>query len=287
MSNRKIYTKVEYKMHSKYVKTSIESIRAFLEVWPNFSSEFLFTKQEILNNQELFVHENASFSWCHLYELHFNEHVVIVNNSIIKLIPDLLDVYKALASKQDQVGAIPDFLNKFDNVLSKQEFAKNSDVAREFAPNALKIYFLSTSLFNTFKSFAVFGKSINELLKLARAGEDSALFDAIRIDKTVIGCPTAVERISRAEFFENADFFKKLQKALNGKLGVREHKNYQKMRLVFEILHEVGADKLSDDDLYELFVKELKIYPWDAKEGGNAKALRKFADTYMNKKSNT
>jgi hypothetical protein len=44
---------------------------------------------------------------------------------------------------------------------------------------------------------------------------------------------------------------------------------------------------LSDDQLHQLFVKELKLYSGNEKGGGNAKALRKFADTYMKKASTT
>jgi hypothetical protein len=59
------------------------------------------------------------------------------------------------------------------------------------------------------------------------------------------------------------------------------------MRLVFEVLHEVGASRLNDSQLHQLFAEELDLYASNAKGGGNAKALRKFADTYMKKSTTT
>lgn len=50
---------------------------------------------------------------------------------------------------------------------------------------------------------------------------------------------------------------------------------------------EAGALHLSNDQLYELFVIELKLYSANARGGGVDKALRKFADTYMKQKATT
>ena len=59
------------------------------------------------------------------------------------------------------------------------------------------------------------------------------------------------------------------------------------MRLVLEILYKTKSHKLNDDQLYHLFVKVLKLYSWNEREGGNAKALRKFVNTYMKKQAIT
>ena len=133
------------------------------------------------------------------------------------------------------------------------------------------------------------GCFLNELIArvLIGKGSDKDLFDAIRIDPTVIGCKTAIERISKAVLLKDEDFLKKLKAAINGKVTKREQQNYQKMRLVFEILYEANSDKLDDQQLYDLFVKSLKLYSWNESQGGNAKALRKFADTYMKKQATT
>lgn len=143
------------------------------------------------------------------------------------------------------------------------------------------------SLLNTLRCVLYHGCFLNELIERVRAGDDKALFDAIRIDSTVISCPSASLRISKAALLQDNRFFAKLKAAINGKLAKREQANFQKMRLVLEVLHEAGATRLSDAQLHELFVEELKLYFGNAKGGGNDKALRKFADTYMRKNTTT
>jgi len=53
------------------------------------------------------------------------------------------------------------------------------------------------------------------------------------------------------------------------------------------VLHEAGATSLSDEQLQQLFVDELKLYSGNEKGGGSTKALRKFAETYMKKNATT
>ena len=59
------------------------------------------------------------------------------------------------------------------------------------------------------------------------------------------------------------------------------------MRLVFEVLYEADALRLTDKQLYQLFVEELKLYTANSKGGGSEKALCKFADTYMKQNATT
>jgi hypothetical protein len=128
---------------------------------------------------------------------------------------------------------------------------------------------------------------MNELIERIRAGNDKALFDAVRIDPTVVGCLSISTRISKATLLQDNRFFAKLKAAINGKMAKREQANFQKMRLVFEVLHEAGASHLDDSQLQQLFIEELDLYASNSKGGGNAKALRKFADTYMKKSTTT
>ncbi|PSJ18146.1 hypothetical protein [Nitrosomonas supralitoralis] len=131
------------------------------------------------------------------------------------------------------------------------------------------------------------GCFLNELIERIRNGDNKALTDAIKIDVSVIGCPTVVGKISKATRLQDVKFFAKLKSAINGKKEKLKQDNFQKMRLVFEILYEAGALRLTDKQLYQLFVEELKLYTANSKGGGSEKALRKFADTYMKKNTTT
>ena len=94
-------------------------------------------------------------------------------------------------------------------------------------------------------------------------------------------------RISGATLLQDVKFFANLKAALTGKIAKREQANFQKMRMVLEIIHEAGGSRLNDQQLHQLFVEELNLYSGNAKGGGSVKALRKFADTYMKKNSTT
>ena len=79
------------------------------------------------------------------------------------------------------------------------------------------------------------------------------------------------------------EFFNNLRNALEGKKTKLEQENFQMMRLAIEILHESGAARLNDKQLWQLFVEELDLYS----RNSSPKALRKFVDTYMKKNATT
>lgn len=53
------------------------------------------------------------------------------------------------------------------------------------------------------------------------------------------------------------------------------------------MLYEAGTTRLSDEQLYQLLVEELKPYTANTKGGGVEKSLRKFTDTYMKQNATT
>lgn len=270
----------------QYGLTSITSIRTFLEFWPKFSANFEDAWLSLSNEEELCFGKNAiKFSWCHLYELPVKEHIEKHLTGIMQD-ENLLTIYKDLKASKDQIAYIPKMANQVDSYFDALE-PPSKEEAIELMPVIAAFFGSSLSVFHSLRCVLYHGCFLNELVERVRTGDDKALFDAIRLDPTVIGCKAVIERISKAALLQDNDFFSDLKRALNGKATKREQANYQKMRLVFEILHEAKSEKLNDDQLYELFVKSLNLYSWNEREGGNAKALRKFADTYMKKTSTT
>ena len=73
-----------------------------------------------------------------------------------------------------------------------------------------------------------YGCFLNELIARARAGDDEALFNAIRIDPTVIGCQSVIERISKARRLQDSDFLNELNKTESGVSAKLKQANYQK-----------------------------------------------------------
>ena len=89
---------------------------------------------------------------------------------------------------------------------------------------------------------------------------DRALFDAVRLDRTIMACPTVAARISKAELQNETKFFQHLRNALKG--PSRKHwDSYRDLRFSFAILREMNFDSLSDDQLEQLFMDTLKLYP--------------------------
>lgn len=135
----------------------------------------------------------------------------------------------------------------------------------------IKIFGLLIGLTRTFDSLLVFGKYINELVAEGRAGNDSAFFDAIRIDPTVITTSAFQDRLSKAVAVNDQRFLEKLQQALKGK--TEKHKSQlNRVRFAIRALLDAGGLKLPDREIQDLFVRKLGIYS----PGSNApKAIRK------------
>ena len=279
---------------SLYAKgITAEDLRIFLVFWPKLFTEVEKERQGMVEDgDKVFSDDALPFSWCYLYELPIKEHLVHVLTSIIKNFEGMLDQeqvlkwFNELATARSQIGELPGIIAKIGGHYDEME-----DISKEHAeklrPMLADTFGKCYSMINTLHCVLYHGCFLNELIERVRAGDDKALFDAIRIDSTVICCLSVSSRISKAALLKDNSFFIKLKAAINGKLAKREQANFQKMRLVLEVLHEAGAIRLSNDQLHELFIEELKLYSGNAKQGGNAKALRKFADTYMKKSTTT
>lgn len=269
-----------------------EDLRIFLAFWPKFSAEADDAQQTLIEIKDKLLNEDTEpFAWCYLYELPFRQHMTTAIAAIVQgydgfiNVEQVTDWLKQIVDTPGQIGALPGIHRQIGHHFDATEFT--NDDAKKLLPNAAGIYGLGMSVHYSLRSVLYHGCFLNELIERIRAGDDKALFDAVRIDPTVIGCISVVYRISKAALLQDNSFFAKLKAALNGKMAKREQANFQKMRLVFEVLHEAGASRLSDSQLHQLFVKELDLYASNAKGGGNARALRKFADTYMKKSATT
>ena len=269
-----------------------EDLRILLEFWPKLSAEaddaqqmFIEVKDKLLND------DTEPFAWCYFYELPFRQHMTQAFGGIVQGYDGLInaeqvtDWFRQVVNTPGQIGALPGVIRQIGHHFDATELS--DETAEKLLPNIAGIFGLGLSMHHTLRSVLYYGCFLNELIERIRAGDDKALFDAVRIDPTVIGCISVSCRISKAALLQDNRFFAKLKAAINGKMAKREQANFQKMRLVFEVLHEAGASRLTDSQLQQLLVEELGLYASNTKGGGNAKALRKFADTYMKKSATT
>lgn len=258
-----------------------EDLRDFLRFWPLFSAEVDEVTQMLVEEEDrLFAEDSKPCSWCHLYELPIEGHIALLFLELSDH-EQVANWHRQIIETPGQIGALPGVVNQVHKHFNAME-APNKEDTEKMRP--ILAAFIGTMLSVSHSLYCVLyhGCFLNELIVRVRAGDDKALFDAVRIDPTVVGCKSIIERISKAALLRDHSFFAKLKAAMNRKMAKREQANFQKMRLVLEILHEKGATRLNDKQLRQLFVEELQLY-----SGDNDKALRKFADTYMKKSTAT
>lgn len=118
-------------------------------------------------------------------------------------------------------------------------------------------------------SIMLYHKSMGALVDLVRQGDDRALFDAVRVDRTVLLAGPCADRLSKAEMMNDKDFLRHLRSAIKG--PTKKHMEaIQDLRYSIVALRECGFDRFSDMDLEQLFIRT-RLYP---NSGGALKNLR-------------
>lgn len=187
----------------------------------------------------------SGFAWGEIYEHSFHEHLVIalVAFNQVKWISDL-------ASADDPQQAI---LDAWPAELDDE------DTHPSFEPQDL--IGLAFSLQRSVLSLMLFQRSISGLVQEVREHDNlDALFNAVRVDRTVMNCSTIADKIARAEMRNDKRFFLRLRNALKG--PTQKHwAAYCDLRYSLVILRELGFDGLTDIQLENLLVHQLKVYP--------------------------
>jgi hypothetical protein len=133
------------------------------------------------------------------------------------------------------------------------------DAHPDFAPQDL--VGLAYSVQRTILSVMLFQRSMSGLIQEVReSGNLDSLFNAVRVDRAVVACPTIADKIAAAQLRNDKQFFLRLRNALKG--PTQKHwAAYCDLRYSLFALRELGLDGLSDDQLEKLLVHNLKVYP--------------------------
>ncbi|SDX54528.1 hypothetical protein [Nitrosomonas oligotropha] len=263
-----------------------QNLRAILELWEQMVPKIEETMQTIIEiNDKLFDKESDSFSWCHLYELPVKDHINF-NFPVLLQEDQMVAWCKQITESPGKITALPDVAKQVDEHFETRDSLTEEEIEaiRPFLHDYCAYFY---SIQYSLLCLLYHGCFLNELIDRVRSGDDEALFDAIRIDPTIIGCQSVNDRISKARRLRDQVFLDKLRKMQSGVTAKLKQANFQQMRLIFRILSEAGATRLSNDQLYQLFVEELKLYTANSAGGGVEKSLRKFADTYMKQYATT
>lgn len=185
--------------------------------------------------------------WADAYELSFQELLA----QLICALGCHQELHKAARSDDPTQAAFSIFQNvEYETWKGGLEgLFEISDVVGLFA--ALQRNVLSIMLFH---------RTLNAMVDEVRNGDDDSLFNAVRIDRSIITCPTFALRISKAEIKNDKKFFIRLRSSLKGP-SKKHWEAYKDLRYAFFILRESGFDKMSDAQLEELLVHQLKLYP--------------------------
>ena len=223
--------------------------------------------------------------WCHLYELPIIEHAAKGAAFLGEQ-----DAIQRLTYSKNQIREACSLLKEVASEVDA--WPQTPEDKEELRTILASVYALSFSLTNSFRALMTFGLYINDLIAIVRLGgveAEKALLSAIKIDPTVIGCPSAISFMSQRTLLGDTKFLGRLGVAMKGKLSASEKKHFEKVRVVLQVLLESGAKRLSAPDLYQLFVDELKIIEGDElsnSDVGNVENnLRQFAYQFYRKKS--
>ena len=189
-------------------------------------------------------------SWAEVYELPFAVSVAFAAYAF------------GLADRMKIIAQLPD-----PQEVMLREIEKEDSIEWDGGPDGeftkADVIALVTAMQRNVLSIMVYKKSICALVAEVRQGgeeADTALLYAVRIDRSVVACPTVAQRISHAELIGDKRFFLRLRSALKGP-SMKHWDGYRDLRYSLCLLRELGFDRLNDDQLEQLLVKQLKVYP--------------------------
>jgi len=213
--------------------------------------------------------------WSHFYELPFS-----ITVSVIILGFDLAEEFKRIANSADSLQEIIYFIG---NLPDKSDQMKSlSDEDRLFLLSTIRAFLYQ------FLSINMHGRSLSDLVKIAKEGNDEALFDAVMVDNSVISTPSIARRIQKAQAVNNTDFKNKLARAISDKKPKRHRPNNadDDLRFMLALLDEqfgFSSSTITREKLYDLLSDNLQLYPRGNKEGtvgGLEKYIQRFSNKY-------
>ncbi len=191
---------------------------------------------------------DKDYYWAAIYELTFVEHL-----ALLMLMLDKIEFLKETTKALDPTQYF------MDNFEIDDDF-ENWGGGWQGAFSKQALIGVTHALQKTILSVLIYQKTIHTLVEEVRQGIDDSLFDAVRIDRSTLACPTFASRIAKAELIQDKHFFIRLRNALKGP-SQKHMIGLQDLRFALFVLRDLGFDKLTDQQLENLLVHQLKVYP--------------------------
>lgn len=242
---------MEEKINKEYGKLTAEQFKTLISHLPEIRKHpgEIAEMVSSLSKDHLNKLLPEGFAWAEIYELTFIEHLAWLLMALGKT-----EFLKQAAQTPDPQQTLLDDIQSFDVDF---ENWKGGDGGFFELQDVLG---LLTALQRQILSIMLFQKSISTLVEEAKQGNDACLFDAVRVDRSIVSCPPIADRISKAELLREKHFFIRLRNALKGP-SKKHWESYHDLRYALFMLRDLGFDKLSDDQLESLLVHQLKVYP--------------------------
>lgn len=192
--------------------------------------------------------QSPDFYWADIYDLPFNDQIGLLVCAL-----GYADKLHQVATSDNPTAQAISWLDADDS--SESWLGGTGGIFKEEHVIGLTVVIQRNIL-----SIMMFQRSIATLLEEARSGNLSSLFNAIRVDRSIVACPSVAARIAKAELEQDEEFFDGLKKALNGP-SKKYWASYQDLRYAMCLLRDMGFDNLPDDLLEALLVSTLELYP--------------------------
>lgn len=234
-------------MPKEYGKLSSEQLREFVTFLPKLllmvrEMDAHIASAPAAKFDEVMAGEYGGY--CLAYEVPFPTHLALVIVGLNRQ----EEVHEWALSPDPQQAVLDTLRADVDDDKPHNELFEQSSVLA-----------LSYALARSIQSMARYGRSISGLVQDVREKHDQeALFKAIRADRAVLGCPTAMRLISRAQMRNNKAFFTRLRSALTGP-SKKEWPQFDVLRYTFILLRETGV-VLTQAQVEALMVDTLGLY---------------------------
>jgi hypothetical protein len=234
----------------EYGKLTTEQFKELIQKLPELRKEGLSLSEAVKAAPKERISEllEKDFYWSEIYESSFIEHL-----AYLMIVLDKVDFLKEAKSSSDPTQF---FMDNFEIEEDPEKWTGGWQGAFK-KQDVIGLIF---SLQRTILSIMLYQKTLHTMVEEVKRDIDDSLFDAVRVDRSMVACPTFAARISKAELAHDKRFFIRLRNALKG--PTQKHwQSYQDLRFALFTLRDLGFDKLTDDQLVDLLVHQLKVYP--------------------------
>ncbi len=233
----------------EYGELSLDQFKRLVKELPGIRSQMQELPELIRTAPKKIISEilDKEFYWAKLYELPFQHQIALLFFALGR------------AQKLSEVSKSP------DPNQAAFDWIENDDIddwngGEGGIYQKKHVIGLTVVLQRNILSIMLFHRTLDKMVEEVRAGKVASLFQAVRLDRSIVACPTFADRIAKAELENDKDFFLHLRSALKGP-SKKHWEAYKDLRYALYLLRELGFDQMSDAQLEDLLVHKLKLYP--------------------------